>query len=38
LEEVSTILVRRLFGTCEKCEGVMEALARPLESERMSVT
>jgi hypothetical protein len=34
----STILVSSEFGTCSKCDGVMEALARPFERERMSVT
>jgi hypothetical protein len=38
LEELSTILARREFGTCSKCEGVIDAEARPFESERMSVT
>jgi len=38
LEDVSTIFVSSAFGTCSKCEGVIDALARPLESERMSVT
>lgn len=37
-EEVSMILARSEFGTCSKCEGVIEADARPFESERMSVT
>ena len=37
-EEVSTIFARSEFGTCSKCDGVMPALARPFESERMSVT
>ena len=36
-EEVSTILARSELGTCSKWEGVMDALARPFESERMSV-
>jgi hypothetical protein len=34
----STIFWRSEFGTCSKWEGVTEALARPLERERMSVT
>jgi alpha-amylase/alpha-mannosidase (GH57 family) len=38
LEVVSTIFWRSELGTCSKWDGVTEALARPLERERMSVT